>query len=63
MRCVLFLVGVLLVPVEDTANKWRNQEHARFGTGTRLGEGEQQRQVTVDAFFLQLLRRADALPG
>ncbi|CCK05286.1 hypothetical protein BN128_3315 [Cronobacter sakazakii 696] len=63
LRRVFFLVGVRFVPVEDTAHKRGDQIHARFSTGTRLREGEQQRQVTVDAFFFQLLRRADALPG
>ncbi len=63
MGSVLFLVGVGFVPVENTADERRNQEHARFSTGTRLGEGEQQRQVTVDAFFFQLLSSTDALPG
>ncbi len=50
-RCVLFLVGVGFVPVEDTANERRNQEDARFGASASLSEGEQQRQVTVNASF------------
>ena len=62
-RRVLFLVGVSFVPVEDTANKRRNQEDARFGASASLSEGEQQRQVTVDAFFFQLFSGANALPG
>ena len=62
-RRVFFLIGVRFVPVEDTAHKRRNQEYARFRTSTRLSEGEQQSQVTVDAFFFQLLSGANALPG
>ena len=62
-RCVLFLVGVGFVPVEDTANERRNQEDARFGASASLSEGEQQRQVTVNAFFFQLFSGANALPG
>jgi len=62
-RRILFLIGVGFVPVEDTTNERRNQEYARFCTGARLSEGEQQRQVTVDAFFFQLLGSANTLPG
>ena len=63
VRRELFLVAVGFVPIEDTADERRDQVNAGFGAGASLSEGEQQRQVTVDAFFLQLLRRADALPG
>ena len=51
------------MPVENAAHKGGNQRHARFGTGHRLGETEQQREVAVNPLFLQLLSRADPLPG
>ena len=54
---------LLLVPVVDTADEWRDQSHSRFGARNRLGEAEEQSQVAVDAFFLQPLGGADALPG
>ncbi len=59
---VVVAVG-LLVPVVDTAHERRNQEHPSLGTGHGLGKREQQRQVGLNAFFFQLLRRADAFPG
>ena len=62
-RRILFLVGVGFVPVQNTAHKRRNQVYASFGTCTRLCEGEQQSQVTVDPFFFQLFSGANALPG
>ncbi len=54
---------VLLVPVVDTAHERGDQEHARFGAGHRLGEGEQQGEVGLDAGLFQLLGGADAFPG
>ena len=62
-RCVLFLIGVGFVPVQNTAHERRNQVYASFCTCTRLREREQQGQVTVDTLFFQLLCRADTLPG
>ncbi|CCJ77799.1 hypothetical protein BN135_2863 [Cronobacter muytjensii 530] len=63
LRRILFLVRVGFVPVENTAHERRDQVNARFSARTRLREGEQQSQVTVDAFFFKLLGGADALPG
>src|SRR5471030_1901120 len=63
MWCELFFVAIGFVPVENTANEGRDQVCTGFGTSTCLREGEQQRQVTVDAGFFQFLRSADTLPG
>ena len=62
-RSVLFLITIRFVPVKNTANKWRDQEHACFRTSTSLSEGEQQCQVTVNTFFFQLFCSTDTLPG
>ncbi|MNM93787.1 hypothetical protein D3C81_1061710 [compost metagenome] len=59
----VFLAGALLVPVVDTAHERRNQEHPGIGAGLGLGEGEQQGEVGLDAFLLQLLGGANAFPG
>ena len=55
--------GVLLVPVVDAAHKGRNQLHLGLATSHGLGKGEQQREVAMDAFALQLGRGLNALPG
>ncbi len=57
------LTGFGFVPVEDAADKRRNQIGTRFRTGTGLRKRKQQRQVAVNAFFLQLFRRTNAFPG
>jgi len=43
----------LEVPVEDAANEGRDQKRARIGAGDRLGQRKDQRQIAVDAVFLQ----------
>ncbi len=60
---IVFLVGIGFIPVKNTTYERRDQVDARFGARTRLREGEQQRQVTVDAFFFQLFGCTNALPG
>ena len=56
-------VAVRFVPVEDAADKGRDEVHARFCTGARLGLREEQGEVAVDAFFFEGFGGADALPG
>jgi hypothetical protein len=50
------------VPVEDAADEGRDQEHARFRARDRLREREQQGEIAVDAFALELPRGADPFP-
>ncbi len=45
-RSVLFLIGIRFVPVKNTANKRRDQEHARFRTSTSLSEGAIERKLS-----------------
>src|SRR5690606_7378702 len=59
----IFSTWVLgLVPVQDTADEWGNQEYASFSAGTSLTETEQQCQVTVDAFPFQNFTSLDTFP-
>eukprot|EP00754_Rhynchopus_humris_P018783 Rhum_TRINITY_DN14614_c20_g1::Rhum_TRINITY_DN14614_c20_g1_i1::g.104443::m.104443 len=51
-----------LVPVEDASHERRDQRHARLRARHRLREGEEQRQVAVDALGLELPAGLDALP-
>jgi len=44
------------------ADEGGDELHAGLGAGDGLGEGEEQREVAVDAFFFQFLRCADAFP-
>ena len=53
----------LHVPVENAADEGRDQKHAGLRAGLGLGLGEQEREIAVDAFLLEDLRGADALPG
>ncbi|MNE16420.1 hypothetical protein D3C80_1093630 [compost metagenome] len=62
-RAHVFFASALLVPVVDPAHERRNQEYPGIGTRLGLGEGEQQGQVGLDAFFFQHLGGADAFPG
>ena len=52
-----------LIPVINTPDERGDQIDPGFGAGPGLGEGKQQRQVAVDAFFFQRLGGADPLPG
>ena len=54
---------LLLVPVEDAAHERRDELDAGLGAGHRLGEGEEQREVAVDALLLEFGGGLDALPG
>jgi len=47
----------------DAAHERRDQRHAGVCASYRLREAEQQGKVAVDAFALECLRGADALPG
>lgn len=59
----VLLLGRGLVPVEDTANKGRNEVGTGLGSGNGLDLGEHERQVAVDAVLgLQDLSSLDALP-
>ena len=52
-----------LVPVEDAADEWRDEEGAGVRSGDRLREREHQRKIAVDAFLLEGSRSLDALPS
>ena len=58
------LAAVLrLVPVEDAANKRRDECHASLSAGHSLGKGEEEGEVAVDAvFLLENTCSLDALP-
>ena len=55
--------GALFVPVEDAADEGGDQFDAAFSAGDGLGEGEEEGQVAVDAFFLEDFSGFDAFPG
>ena len=57
VRALVVLAGVLLVPVEDAANERRDERDLGLGAGDGLVDAEEQSQVAVDAFLLQLSRR------
>jgi hypothetical protein len=54
---------LLLVPIENAPDEGRNQRDAGVGAGNGLVQPEEQRQVAVNALALELLGRANALPG
>ena len=58
-----FFATVGEVPVEDAPDERRDEEHPGVGAGHRLGEGEQQGQVGLDALAFQNLGGADSFPG
>ena len=55
--------GVFLVPVENAANERRDEFNTAFCAGDRLSERKQEREVAVDALFLELFGGFDAFPG
>jgi len=60
----VLLLGVGLVPVEDTADEGRDEVGTGLGGGDGLREGEHEGQVAVDAVLaLELVSGLDALPG
>jgi len=60
----VLLLGVGLVPVEDTADEGRDEVGTGLGGGDGLGQGEHEGQVAVDAVLaLELVGGLDALPG
>lgn len=60
----VLLLGGSLVPVEDTADKGRDEESVGLGGGNGLGQREQESQVAVDLVVaLEDLGGLDALPG
>ena len=60
----VLLLGRGLVPVEDAADKRRDEEDARLGGSDGLHLREEQRQVAVDAVLrLQHVRGLDAFVG
>ena len=57
-------VGVLLlVPVEDAADKGRDEGDAGLGARDGLLEAEQEGEVAVDALLLEVTGGLDTLPG
>jgi hypothetical protein len=61
---IVLLLGVGLVPVEDTADEGRDEVGTGLGGGNGLGKGEHEGQVAVDAVLgLELVGGSDALPG
>lgn len=61
---VVLLLGVGLVPVEDTADEGRDEVGTGLGGGNGLGKGEHEGQVAVDAVLaLELVGGLDTLPG
>ena len=60
---IAITAGIFLVPIEDPADKGRDQGHIGFCAGRSLGETEQQGQIAMNAFAFQLLSGLNALPG
>lgn len=57
------MLGVGLVPVEDTADEGRDEESTGFSSGNRLGQREHESEVAVDAVLaLKLVGGLDTLP-
>ena len=50
------------MPVHDAADEGGDKLHAGLGTRDGLGEGEEQCEIAVNAFFFQFLGCADAFP-
>ena len=48
---MVILTGGGLMPVEDATDKGGDELDLGFGAGNGLGEGEEQGEVAVDAFF------------
>lgn len=58
------LSGRSLVPIEDTANEWGDEESTGFGTGDSLGFGEEEGKVAVDSVIaLEDTGGLDTFPG
>src|ERR1051325_6205043 len=51
-----------LVPVVDAPHERRDQRHAGLRARHRLGEGEEQRHVAMNLFFLELFCCPDPFP-
>jgi hypothetical protein len=47
----VLLLGRCLVPVENAADEWRNEEGASLSCGNRLDEREHERQVAIDSML------------
>ena len=60
--CEVFACA-LFVPVENATDERRDQLDATLGADHRLGQTEEERQVAVDAFFLEDFGCLDAFPG
>lgn len=59
----VLLLGVGLVPVEDTADEGRDEESTGFSSGNGLGQREHESEVAVDAVLaLKLVGGLDTLP-
>lgn len=54
--------GVCFMPVEDAADEGGDELDFRFGAGDGLGEGEEEGEVTMDAFFFEDFSGFDAFP-
>lgn len=58
------LSGGGLVPIEDTADEWRDEESTGFGTSNGLGFGEEEGKVAVDSVVaLEDTGGLDTFPG
>src|SRR5208283_2807068 len=55
--------ALLAIPVVNPPDERRDERHARLGAGDGLGEAEEQRQVAVNTFALQLCGGPDSFPG
>ena len=67
-RVLLILVGgsglVFLVPVQNTANKRRDESDTSLGTSNSLAETEQESEIAVDPIVtLEFTGSLDTLPG
>lgn len=58
------LSGRSLVPIEDTADEWRDKEGTGLGTSNGLGFGEEESKVAVDSVVtLKDTSGLDTFPG
>src|SRR5207248_2442 len=55
--------GALFIPVENTAHKGRDELDTCVRAGDCLRERKEQREITVDAFFLKFLGGLDPFPS